>query len=86
MKETSLLRRFRWPLFIAIFSSAHVAGLAYLYGDTKTAGTAFTIVLCFACITVVFNTIDEQRENDRSRDNVMGEIMPPQEETEGGVG
>ena len=86
MNETSLLRRFRWPLFIAIFSSAHVAGLAYLYGDSKTAGTAFTIALCFACITVVFNSIDEQKENDRSGDNVMGKIMPPQEKTEGGMG
>ena len=58
MKQT-LLRRFRWPIFIAVFSSAHVAGIAYLYGDTHTAMVAFVVFL-FACTSaVVLNSIDE---------------------------
>jgi len=57
--KTSLLRRFRWPIFIAVFSSAHVAGIAYLYGDSHTAMVAFVVFL-FACTSaVVLNSIDE---------------------------
>lgn len=58
MKQT-LLRRFRWPIFIAIFSSAQLAGIAYLYEDTHTAGIAFTVFLLAASAAVVLNTIDE---------------------------
>ena len=58
--KPSLLRRFRWPIFIAVFSSAHVAGIAFLYGDSDTAGIAF-VVFCFAAsVAVVLNAIDEQ--------------------------
>ena len=58
MKQT-LLRRFRWPIFVAVFSSAHVAGIAYLYGDSETAGVAFVVTLFAASVAVVLNTIDE---------------------------
>ena len=61
--KTSLLRRFRWPIFIAVFSSAHVAGIAYLYGDSETAMYAFVVFLCAAAAAVVLNTIDETNEN-----------------------
>ncbi len=61
--KPSLLRRYRWPIFIAVFSSAHVAGIAYLYGDSETAMYAF-MVLCFAAAAaVVLNTIDETNQN-----------------------
>ena len=58
MKQT-LLRRFRWPIFVAVFSSAHVAGIAYLYGDSETAGVAFVITLLSCGVASVLNWIDE---------------------------
>ena len=62
MKQT-LLRRFRWRIFIAVFSSAHVAGIAYLYGDTHTAMVAFVVFLFAASAAVVLNTIDETTQD-----------------------
>ena len=62
MKQT-LLRRFRWPIFIAVFSSAHVAGIAYLYGDSHTAMVAFVVFLFAASAAVVLNTIDETTQD-----------------------
>ena len=61
--KTTLLRRFRWPIFIGVFSSAHVAGIAYLYGDSHTAGIAFVVFLFAASAAVVLNTIDETNQN-----------------------
>ena len=61
--KTSLLRRFRWPIFIAVFSSAHVAGIAYLYGDSDTAMVAFVVFLFAASAAVVLNTIDETTQD-----------------------
>ena len=60
--KTTLLRRFHWPLFIAVFSSAHVAGLAYLYHDTRTA--TIGLVACFVAmgITTALNSIDESQK------------------------
>ncbi len=57
--KTTLLRRFRWPLFIAVFSSAHIAGLAYLYHDTETATIGFVACLVAMGITTALNSIDE---------------------------
>ena len=62
MKQT-LLRRFRWPIFIAVFSSAHVAGIAYLYGDSHPAMVAFVVFLFAASAAVVLNTIDETTQD-----------------------
>ena len=62
MKQT-LLRRFRWPIFIAVFSSAHVAGIAYLYGDSHTAMVAFVVFLFAASAAAVLNTIDETTQD-----------------------
>ena len=62
MKQT-LLRRFRWPIFIAVFSSAHVAGIAYLYGDSHTAMVAFVVFLFAASAAVALNTIDETTQD-----------------------
>jgi len=86
MKEQSLLRRFRWPLFTVCFSSMHVTGLAFYYHDVELTTIGFTVFLFAAFVAVVLNAIDEQRENDRQRDNVMGPVLPSQEEAEGGVG
>ena len=61
--KPSLLRRFRWPIFIAVFSSAHVAGIAYLYGDSHTAMVAFVVFLFAASAAVVLNTIDETTQD-----------------------
>ena len=57
--KKSLLIRFRWPIFVAVFSSAHVAGIAYLYGDSETAGVAFVITLLSCGVASVLNWIDE---------------------------
>ena len=57
--KKSLLRRFRWPIFVAVFSSAHVAGIAYLYGDSETAMYGFVAFLIATGIAVVLNSIDE---------------------------
>ena len=57
--KPSLLRRFRWPIFVILFSGSHVAGIAYLYGDSDTAMYGFVAALCAASVAVVLNTIDE---------------------------
>ena len=62
MKQT-LLRRFRWPIFIAVFSSAHVAGIAYLYGDSETAMYGLVAFFIAAGVAVVLNTIDETTQD-----------------------
>jgi predicted membrane channel-forming protein YqfA (hemolysin III family) len=67
MKEKTLLRRFRWPLFIVLFASAQTAGLAYLYGDTHTAMIAFVVVICVAFVAVVLNSIDESPKTIEDR-------------------
>lgn len=59
MKEKTLLRRFRWPLFILLWGAAQFTGTMYLYGQTKEAGIGFMIALGVMCIAVVLNTIDE---------------------------
>ena len=86
MKETSLLRRYRWLLFAFIMGGAQLAGTAFYYHDKEMTQDGIVIFCIAAGVAVFLNSIDEQRENDRSGDNVMGEIMPPQEETEGGMG
>lgn len=57
--KTTLLRRFRWPIFVAVFSSAHVAGIAYLYGDSETAMYGLVAFFIAAGVAVVLNSIDE---------------------------
>lgn len=57
--KTSLLRRFRWPIFVVLFSGAHVAGIAYLYGDSQTAMYGFVAALFACAVAVVLNSIDE---------------------------
>ena len=61
--KKSLLIRFRWPIFVAVFSSAHVAGIAYLYGDSETAMYGLVAFFIAAGVAVVFNTIDETNQN-----------------------
>ena len=68
MKQT-LLRRFRWPIFVVLFSGAHVAGIAYLYGDSQTAMYGFVAAL-FACfVAVVLNGIDESPRTIKEKYN-----------------
>ena len=59
MKEKTLLRRFRWPLFILLWGAAQFTGTMYLYGQTKEAGIGFVVCLGVACVAVVLNSIDE---------------------------
>ena len=61
--KKSLLIRFRWPIFVAVFSSAHVAGIAYLYGDSETAMYGLVAFFIAAGVAVVLNTIDETNQN-----------------------
>jgi len=67
MKEKSLLRRYRWPLFILMWGSGQFAGTMFLYGQTKEAGVGFVIALGIICVAVVFEMIDETRERNESR-------------------
>jgi len=60
-EKQPLLRRFRWPLFIALFASAQTAGLAYLYGDTHTAMIAFVVALGVMFLTICAHIVDKQR-------------------------
>lgn len=57
--KKSLLTRFRWPIFVAVFSSSQTAGIAYLYHDTHTAMISFVVAVFSMAVAVVLNTIDE---------------------------
>lgn len=59
MKEQTLLRRFRWPLFILTWGAAQLAGIAYLYGDSDTAMYGFVAALFACAVAVVLNSINE---------------------------
>ena len=59
MKEKTLLRRFRWPLFILLWGAGQYCGTMYVYGKTKEAGIGFVIALGVICVAVVLNSIDE---------------------------
>ena len=67
MKEKSLLRRYRWPLFILLWGAGQYCGTMFLYGQTKEAGVGFVIALGLICVAVVFEMIDETRERNESR-------------------
>jgi len=67
MKEKSLLRRYRWPLFTLLWGSAQFCGTMFLYGRTKEAGVGFVIALGIICVAVVFEMIDETRERNENR-------------------
>lgn len=67
MKEKSLLRRYRWPLFILFWGAAQFCGTMFLYGQTKEAEIGFVISLGIGCIAVVLNTIDESPRNVSDR-------------------
>ena len=67
MKEKSLLRRYRWPLFILLWGAGQFAATMFLYGRTKEAGVGFVIALGIICVAVVFEMIDETRERNESR-------------------
>jgi len=67
MKEKSLLRRYRWPLFILLWGAGQYCGTMFLYGQTKEAGVGFVIALGIICVAVVFEMIDETRERNESR-------------------
>ena len=67
MKENSLLRRYRWPLFILLWGAGQYCGTMFLYGQTKEAGVGFVIALGIICVAVVFEMIDETRERNESR-------------------
>ena len=67
MKEKSLLRRYRWPVFILLWGAGQYCGTMFLYGQTKEAGVGFVIALGIICVAVVFEMIDETRERNESR-------------------
>ena len=66
MKNQSLLRRYRWPLFILLWGAGQFFGTMFLYGQTKEAGVGFVIALGIICVAVVFEMIDEQHERDET--------------------
>ncbi len=59
MKEKTLLRRFRWPLFILTWGAGQYCGTMFLYGYTKQAGIGFVIAIVIGGIAVILNGIDE---------------------------
>ena len=62
MKNQSLLRRYRWPLFILLWGAGQLCGTAYLYHDKQVAMYGFIAVIVLGCVAVVLNSIDEQTE------------------------
>ena len=50
MKEKSLLRRYRWPLFILLWGAGQYCVTMFLYGQTKEAGVGFVIALGIICV------------------------------------
>ena len=67
MKEKSLLRRYRWPLFILMWGAGQFAGTMFLYGRSEDALYGFIAVIGFGTIAVVLEMIDETRErHDRT--------------------
>ncbi len=67
MKNQTLLRRYRWPLFIILWGAAQFCGTMFLYGQTKEAGIGFVIALGIGCIAIVLNAIDESSRNVSDR-------------------
>jgi len=61
MKEKTLLRRFRWPLFILTWGAAQLAGMAYLYKDTRLASIGFVAFIVFGATAATLNWIDETK-------------------------
>jgi len=57
--EKTLLRRFRWPIFIVMWGGGQLAGTAFYYHDSTLAGIGFMVTLFAAAVAVVLNTIDE---------------------------
>ena len=58
MKEKSLLRRYRWPLFILMWGSGQFAGTMFLYGRPGDALYGFIAALGVGTICVVLEMID----------------------------
>ena len=67
MKEKSLLRRYRWPLFILLWGAGQFAGTMFLYGRPGDALYGFITALGVGTICVVFEMIDETRERNENR-------------------
>ena len=67
MKEKSLLRRYRWPLFILMWGAGQFAGTMFLYGRPGDALYGFIAALGVGTICVVLEMIDETRERNESR-------------------
>ena len=67
MKEKSLLRRYRWPLFILMWGSGQFAGTMFLYGRPGDALYGFITAFGVGTICVVLEMIDETRERNESR-------------------
>lgn len=61
MKEQTLLRRFRWPLFILTWGAAQLAGIAFLYNDTHVASIGFVAFIVFGATAATLNWIDETK-------------------------
>jgi hypothetical protein len=59
MKEKTLLRRFRWPIFILTWGAGQYCGTMFLYGYTKQAAIGFAVALGIGVVAVVLNGIDE---------------------------
>ena len=67
MKEKSLLRRYRWPLFILLWGAGQFTGTMYLYGYPDHALYGFIIALAIITICVILEAIDEHNERNEPR-------------------
>lgn len=59
MKEKTLLRKFRWPIFILTWGAGQYCGTMFLYGYTKQAVIGFIVALGVGVIAIALNSIDE---------------------------
>ena len=67
MKNQSLLRRYRWPLFILLWGAGQFCATMYLYGHKKEAVIGFVIAIAIMTICVILEAIDEHNERNESR-------------------
>lgn len=57
--KTTLLRRFRWLLFIVMMAGGLTADISYHFNQPKVTVVGVVVFLFAACMAVVLNSIDE---------------------------
>ena len=64
MKEKSLLRRYRWPLFILLWGAGQFAGTMFLYGRPGDALYGFIAALGVGTISAGYRDWETRERNE----------------------